>query len=100
LIRGNFTLDDEKTVSPFNNAFMVLKDIVYDDARIVLKWLNTGRFGYIVQDQSGHVWDHPIQQRSEHTDQRTFSLNAPSPGYVTYDGNHSNSSHLTRRFRH
>ena len=99
LLEGNFTLNDEKTVSPFKNAFFVLKDVIYGDAKIVLPWLNTGRFGYIVQDERscpcGDAW-HPTVQHSfdvaqQHIpntlDQHTFSLDdAATPGYVTYDG--------------
>jgi hypothetical protein len=99
-LKGNFTLDDEKTVSPFKNAFLVLKNVVYGDAKIVLGWLNTGRFGYIVQDEGscpcGDAW-HPTVQHSfdvananQRTllagDQHLFSLSDASPGYVTYDG--------------
>src|ERR1700732_2190830 len=90
LLRGNFTLNDEKTVSPFHNAFMVLKDIVYGDAKIVLDWLNTGKFGYVIQEEGwpcGDAWGHNVQQSWERTGQHTFSLDPPSPGYVTYDGN-------------
>src|SRR5271170_4955876 len=85
LLRGNFTLHDEKTVSPYRNAFMVLKDIVYEDAKIVLHWLNTGRFGYIIQDE-GRQWDHRVQQSWKRTDQHEFSLEVAPLGYVTYDG--------------
>lgn len=90
LLRGNFTLNDEKMVSPFHNAFMVLKDVVYGDAKIVLDWLNTGKFGYVIQEEScpcGDAWDQNVHQSWERTGQHTFSLDPPSPGYVTYDGN-------------
>ena len=99
LLKGNFTLNDEKTVSPFKNAFFVLKDVFYGDANIVLPWLNTGRFGYIVQDEGscpcGDAW-HPTVQHSfdvahQHSlqagkDQHAFSIDAANAGYVTYDG--------------
>lgn len=88
LLKGNFTLDDQKTVSPFQNAFMVLKDVVYGDAKIVLDWLNTGRFGYVVQGD-GCSCEEASHRRSvpmENYEQRTFSLDATIPGYVTFDG--------------
>jgi len=100
-------MNDEKTVSPFRNAFFVLKDVVYEDAKIVLRWLNTGRFGYIVQDEGscpcGDAW-HPTVQHSfdvanQRTslagDQHTFSFDAATPGYVTYDGTLALSLYLT-----
>jgi hypothetical protein len=90
LLQGNFTLNDEKMVSPFRNSFMVLKDIVYEDAKIVLYWLNTGKFGYVIQEEGspcGDSWGHNVQQSWERTGQHTFSFDPPSPGYVTCDGN-------------
>lgn len=90
LLKGNFTLNDEKTVSPFKNAFVVLKDVAYRDAKIVLDWLNTGRFGYIVQDEGGcpcgNAWRPTVQQAFERGNQHIFSLDVATPGYVTYDG--------------
>src|SRR5438552_16432541 len=89
LFRGNFTLNDEKTVSPFRNAFMVLKDIVYGDAKIVLDWLNTGKFGYVIQDEAcpcGEAWNHNVRQSWERGNPHTFSLDPPPLGYVTHDG--------------
>jgi hypothetical protein len=89
LLRGNFTLNDEKTVSPFQNVFMVLKNIVYQDAKIVLDWLNTGRFGYVIQDEGchhGEIWSNNIEQSWKRANQHAFSLEVALPGYVTYDG--------------
>ena|ERR1700736_1198055 len=92
LLRGNFTLDDQKMVSPFRNAFMVLRDIVYGDAKIVLDWLNTGKFGYIVQDDEGcscgHAWERSLQSSWDmySNTQHTFQLDSGTPGYVTHDG--------------
>jgi hypothetical protein len=89
LLGGNFTLNDEKTVSPFRNAFMVLKDVVYKDAKIVLGWLNTGRFGYVVQDEGchhGETWSINVERSWKRANQHAFSLDVSSPGYVTYDG--------------
>src|SRR5271170_1889342 len=88
LLKGNFTLNDQKTVSPFQNAFMVLKNIVYGDAKIVLRWLNTGRFGYVVQGDgcSCEEASHRRPLPKEHYDQHTFSFEATTPGYVTFDG--------------
>jgi hypothetical protein len=88
LLKGNFTLNDQKTVSPFQNAFMVLKDIVYGDAKIVLDWLNTGRFGYVVQGDgcSCEETSHRRPLSREHYDQHAFSVEATTPGYVTFDG--------------
>ena len=100
LLKGNFTLNDEKTVSPFKNAFFVLKDIDYGDAKVVLDWLNTGRFGYIIQDDEGcscgQAWESAVQQAwvksvTETSNQHPFALDAGVPGYVTYDG----SPHVT-----
>jgi hypothetical protein len=100
LLKGNFTLNDEKTVSPFKNAFFVLNNIEYGDAKIVLDWLNTGRFGYIIQDNEGcscgQAWESAIQQAWEKSvtktsNQRPFALHSGVPGYVTYDG----SPHVT-----
>lgn len=88
LLKGNFTLDDQKTVSPFTNAFMVLKDVVYGDAKIVLDWLNTGRFGYGIQGD-GCSCEEAAHRRpvpSENYEQHTFSASATIPGYVTFDG--------------
>ena len=88
LFRGSFTLDDAKTVSPFQNAFMVLKDIAYGDAKIVLGWLNTGRFGYITQDEEcscGHAWERTVQESWEHPGPHLSYQT--TPGYVTHDGN-------------
>jgi hypothetical protein len=89
LLKGNFTLNDAKTVSPFPNAFMVLKDIAYGDAKIVLDWLNTGRFGYIMQVEEcscGHAWDERVRHSWRRSKQHVFSLEQRTPGYVTYDG--------------
>ena len=97
LLKGNFTLNDEKTVSPFKNAFFVLKDVIYGDAKIVLDWLNTGRFGYVVQEDGcscGDAWPSTVQQAFKRgnqlsfngLDQHPFSFDVASPGYVTYDG--------------
>lgn len=99
LLRGNFTLNDQKMVSPFTNAFMVLQDVIYSDAKIVLDWLNTGQFGYIVQDDGcscGYQWEDMIQDTWEtyHT-QQPFQLDAGSPGYVTRDGYPSDNIKLT-----
>jgi hypothetical protein len=91
LLKGNFTLNDAKTVSPFPNAFMVLKDIEYGDAKIVLNWLNTGRFGYLAQDEDcsrGHAWGNSVQRSWRHPEQQVSSLEQRTPGYVTYDGIH------------
>jgi len=99
LFRGNFTLNDEKTVSPFTNAFVCLRDIPYKDARIVLYWLNTGRFGYVVQDDCCHI-DHRRKQMGISwglRDQVSFTLQAPQ-GYVTYDGRSGSCSPLTLDF--
>jgi hypothetical protein len=96
LLKGNFTLNDEKTVSPFRNAFVVLPKIHYGDAKIVLDWLNTGRFGYIIQDDEGcscgQAWEATVRQAWERStrepsNQHPFALDAGVPGYVTYDGN-------------
>lgn len=104
LLRGNFTLNDEKTVSPFRNAFLVLKDILYGDAKIVLPLLNTGRFGYIVQDEEeeggyDETYDNSLQYSWErHLSQDPGSIKLVSaPGYVTYDGTPP-STHSDVRF--
>ena len=87
------TLDDEKTVSPFRNAFLVLKDILYGDAKIVLDWLNTGRFGYIVQDEEEEggyddTYERVMQNSWERyqKEQHTSGDIVATPGYVTHDG--------------
>lgn len=90
-MEGNFTLNDAKTVSPYSNAFMALKDIAYGDAKIVLNWLNTGRFGYIAQEEKcscGHAWDDSARRSWRYSRQQVFSLEQRTPGYVTYDGIH------------
>ena len=98
LLKGNFTLNDQKTVSPFQNAFMVLKDVVYGDAKIVLDWLNTGRFGYVIQGdgcsckETSYRRPLAIEQHGQHT----FSLEAITPGYVTFDGMHLSAMWLTQ----
>lgn len=93
LLRGNMTLNDEKTVSPFKNAFLVLRDILYGDAKIVLDWLNTGRFGYIVQDEEEEggyddTYDIALQYSWERYQSEKHNLSdiLATPGYVTYDG--------------
>ena len=67
---------------------MVLKNIVYGDAKIVLDWLNTGRFGYVVQGDgcSCEEKSHRRPLLKEHYDQHAFSVEATTPGYVTFDG--------------
>ena len=89
LLKGNFTLDDEKIVSPFQNAFLVLKDILYGDAKIVLDWLNTGRYGYLTQDDEyscGKAWACSVQQSWKQADHSISPSKAATVGYVTYDG--------------
>jgi hypothetical protein len=92
LLRGNFTLNDQKMVSPFTNAFMVLRDVVYGDAKIVVDWLNTGCFGYIIQGDEGcscgQVLERSLREAWEVdlNAQHTFELHAATPGYVTHDG--------------
>jgi len=90
LLRGNFTLNDEKAVSPFKNAFFVLKDVLYGDAKILLDWLNTGRWGYLFEDEESiyddalrYSWEKYHQQREQ---QHPLTITAIKPGYVTYDG--------------
>ena len=88
LLKGNFTLDDEKIVSPFQNAFFVMKDVFYGDAKIVLDWLNTGRFGYFTLDHDcscGKPWPRSVQESWQRAESTVSSLKA-SVGYVTYDG--------------
>jgi hypothetical protein len=92
LLSGNFTLNDQKMVSPFTNAFMVLRDVVYGDAKIVLDWLNTGRFGYIIQEDEGcscgQAWERSLRKawEADMNTQHTFELHPATPGYVTHDG--------------
>jgi hypothetical protein len=102
LLRGNFTLNDEKTVSPFKNAFFVLNNVQYGDAKILLDWLNTGRWGYILGGEDDiyneallNSWEKYHQQEQQHT----FTIPAPEPGYVTYDGSSSSSAKLINRLR-
>lgn len=87
-------------MSPFSNAFVCLKNILYKDAKIVLYWLNTGRFGYITQDDDCcHVDLYRTRmKRSWHLrDQVPFASQAPQ-GYVTYDGTFASSLILTLDF--
>jgi hypothetical protein len=97
LFKGNFTLNDEKAVSPFANAFVSLSNVPYKDAKIVLYWLNTGRFGYIMQDNDRYRSGLRRQQLqlSWNLRQEIPSISQAPQGYVTYDGTFPHvSSHI------
>jgi hypothetical protein len=86
-------------VSPFNNAFVVLPHVPYRDGKIVLDWLNTGRFGYIAQDDGeypcGQKWQQSMQDTWEqYSNQRTFQIDAAPEGYVTHDGNLESTANI------
>ena len=91
LLEGNFTLNDEKTVSPFPNAFVVMRDVIYEDAQILLDWLNTGKYGYILPMETPaerHALQVVNQQSWERkrSSQHLLLKHTATPGYVTYDG--------------
>lgn len=69
--------------------------MMYGDAKIVLHWLNTGKFGYILQNDEGGChcgdnWGNSVRESWERGsyEQHIFSVDAAAepPGYVTYDG--------------
>jgi hypothetical protein len=69
---------------------MVLKDVAYGDAKIVVDWLNTGRYGYVpleIHPRSSNLKG--FQNLSDPQRSQYFmSLEdlPDTPGYVTHDG--------------
>lgn len=67
IFRGTFTRDTTYLISPFDNAFRVLRDVPWDAAKKVLPLINAG--GQVFATQSHEEWRlAPPQQMGVHSD--------------------------------